>query len=114
MPPRPRDVWTRILPRIIRLDTLLDPDRCWEWNGAHSLKRRGERRPVVQVGGRGTAVVPVARIMCELRNGPPPTPEHEAAHICPQGENHRCIRPDHLAWMTRVENERYKRKRTPL
>lgn len=43
------------------------------------------------------------RFMCELKNGPPPTPDHEAAHTC--GNAHmKCINPNHLKWKTRVEN----------
>lgn len=43
------------------------------------------------------------RVMCELRNGPPPTPKHEAAHSC--GNGHLgCVNPKHLRWATRQEN----------
>jgi hypothetical protein len=87
-----------------------DPSGCWLWTGALSLKRRG-RRPVIQVGGRGTRVISVARWTCEQKNGPPPTPEHEAGHTCPGGERDDCVNPDHLTWMTRVENELFKRGR---
>lgn len=81
---------------------------CWEWTKAYSLKNRG-RRPVVQLGGRGTRVVLVARLVLQWFQGPPPTDLHEAGHTCPAGENEKCIRPSHLRWMTRTENEHHKR-----
>jgi hypothetical protein len=83
-------------------------DACWLYRGAHSEKRRGQKRPVIQSAGRGSAIALVARIMCEWRHGAPPSPLHEAGHTCPTGENHRCVNPFHLEWMTRVENEHYK------
>jgi hypothetical protein len=97
-------LWDRIW---FKVQQTADRGECWLWSGAHSKKRRGQMRPVVKVA-RGE-VVPVARIMCEWRNGPPPTPLHEAGHVCPRGENHRCVNPFHLVWMTRIENEQYKR-----
>ncbi len=39
------------------------------------------------------------RFMCELVNGPPPTPEHQAAHSCGHGED-GCVHPKHLSWKT--------------
>lgn len=45
-----------------------------------------------------------SRVMCELRNGPPPTPKHEAAHSCGKGHE-ACVNPNHLAWKTSVENQ---------
>lgn len=43
------------------------------------------------------------RFMCELKNGPAPSPKHEAAHTC--GNAHMgCINPNHLEWKTRVGN----------
>jgi hypothetical protein len=43
------------------------------------------------------------RFMCELANGPPPTPEHEAAHSCGNGKG-GCAHPKHLSWKTKTEN----------
>lgn len=41
--------------------------------------------------------------MCELVNGPAPTPEHGSAHKC--GNGHLgCVNPNHLAWKTQAEN----------
>ena len=43
------------------------------------------------------------RVMCQYRNGPPPTPSHDAAHTC--GKGHLgCLNPNHLVWKTRAEN----------
>lgn len=41
----------------------------------------------------------VHRLACEHRNGPPPTPEHEAAHSCGCGHD-GCVTPAHLDWKT--------------
>jgi len=43
------------------------------------------------------------RYMCELVNGPPPTPEHEAAHSCGRGHD-GCAHPKHLSWKTKSGN----------
>lgn len=43
------------------------------------------------------------RLMCEFVNGPPPTPEHEAAHSCGRGK-FGCVDPRHLSWKTISEN----------
>lgn len=43
------------------------------------------------------------RFMCELKNGPPPSPRAEAAHTC--GNAHMgCVNPNHLVWKTRKGN----------
>lgn len=49
----------------------------------------------------------VHRIVCERRNGPPPTPEHEAAHSCGNGHL-ACVAGHHLSWKTHVENMAYR------
>lgn len=56
---------------------------CHEWTGAYSLKRRGSR-PVVHLGGRGTRVVLVARLVLEWATGPPPTDLHESGAYVPR------------------------------
>lgn len=41
--------------------------------------------------------------MCEQKNGPRPSPKHEASHTC--GNAHMgCINPNHLTWKTRKGN----------
>lgn len=44
------------------------------------------------------------RVICELAHGAPPTPRHEAAHVCGRGMD-GCVAPAHLAWKTHAENE---------
>ena len=54
------------------------------------------------------------RYMCEMVNGPPPSPDHEAAHSC--GNGHKgCVNPKHLSWKTREQNQadRYIHNRKP-
>lgn len=59
------------------------------------------------------------RLMCEYRNGRPPSPKHQAAHSCGRGHD-GCLNPWHLSWKTNAENqlERYQHsgltKRTKL
>lgn len=43
------------------------------------------------------------RYMCELMNGPAPSPDHEAAHSCGNGDG-GCASPVHLSWKTRSQN----------
>ncbi len=47
--------------------------------------------------------VGVTRTVCEIFNGPPPTPQHQAAHSCGKGMS-GCVTPGHLRWATPVEN----------
>lgn len=44
-----------------------------------------------------------ARLMCELANGEPPSPKHQAAHACGNGHG-GCLTPGHLRWATSIEN----------
>lgn len=49
------------------------------------------------------------RVMCDLVNGPPPTPLHQAAHSC--GNRHLgCVHPKHLSWKTNSENQLDRRR----
>lgn len=43
------------------------------------------------------------RVICDLKNGPPPTPKHQAAHSCNRGR-FGCVNPHHLRWKTQSEN----------
>lgn len=45
-----------------------------------------------------------SRLVCEEANGPPPTPEHEAAHSCGNGHL-ACVTKRHISWKTRAENQ---------
>lgn len=56
----------------------------------------------------GAGALSVHRVMCEHRNGPPPSDKHQAAHSC--GNGHLgCVNQWHLSWKTAAENqiERY-------
>lgn len=52
----------------------------------------------------------VNRIMCERRNGPAPSSDHQAAHSCDRGHE-ACVNPWHLDWKTNVENQLDKRRK---
>lgn len=39
------------------------------------------------------------RFMCELVNGPSPSPKHQAAHSCNRGHE-GCVNRNHLSWKT--------------
>lgn len=44
-----------------------------------------------------------SRLMCILKHGEPPSPEHHAAHSC--GNGHKgCTHPLHLSWKTPAGN----------
>ena len=77
---------------------------CDRWTGAASLKRDGARRPVIQVGGRGSDVIHVARVLLALADGVPLPARGrlEAGHTC---GHFWCVAPRHLRWVTRSENE---------
>lgn len=46
----------------------------------------------------------VARLLCEEVHGTPPTPKHEARHLC--GKGHLgCVTKRHLVWGTHKENQ---------
>lgn len=60
-----------------------------------------ERYGKINVDGRQTTA---SRMMCTLAHGEPPTPDHEAAHLCGNGHI-ACVHPRHLEWKTPVENQ---------
>lgn len=71
-------------------------DACLPWpyevgrHGYGTVKDNGKKRVA-------------SRVMCEIAHGPPPTPEHEAAHSCGNGHL-ACMNPRHLSWKTRKGN----------
>lgn len=72
-------------------------DECLTW--PFDLATNGYGR--INLSAGGTRIV--SRIVCERRNGPPPTPEHESAHSC--GHGHLgCVTPKHVRWATHQEN----------
>lgn len=71
-------------------------DECLIW--PYSLTKKGRARAIYQ-GKRIFA----QRLMCMIRHGKPPTPEHETLHSC--GKGHLgCMHPDHMKWGTHAEN----------
>jgi len=52
----------------------------------------------------GKDAVLVHRLMCEVKNGPAPSPEHHAAHSCGRGKD-GCVNLHHLRWKTPAENQ---------
>lgn len=73
-----------------------DGDDCISWP-------HGSRRGYGQMtkdGRRGL----VTRFLCEDIYGPPPTPEHYAAHSCGNGHL-ACVTKRHLSWKTPKENQ---------
>ena len=46
----------------------------------------------------------VSRRLCIEVYGPPPSPDHQAAHSCGRG-SHGCVTKNHLSWKTRVDND---------
>lgn len=71
-------------------------DDCLAWPFNRYLNGYGR----INVGGKTT---PAHRYVCELANGAPPTPEHEAAHSCGKGHE-GCVSPVHMSWKTKTEN----------
>jgi hypothetical protein len=64
--------------------------------------------PFGTVGGYGNIHIGrkskvVSRLLCEDTHGPPPTPEHHAAHSCGNGRL-GCVNRHHLRWATPAEN----------
>jgi hypothetical protein len=49
-----------------------------------------------------------ARVICEKIFGPAPSPKHEAAHSCGNGDL-ACVNWKHVRWATHKENEADKR-----
>lgn len=82
-----------------------------DWNAEGCLIWPFFRDPIVGRGRMGHEGKQgwAHRFMCELVNGPPPTPKHHAAHNC--GKGHLgCVHPKHLEWKIPVENYRDKIK----
>ena len=71
-------------------------DDCLKWPFGRITGGYGN----IQVNGKMRRV---PRIVCEIVHGPPPTPDHEAAHSCGKGHE-GCCAPAHLSWKTHAEN----------
>lgn len=70
------------------------PEPCVLWFGTLTVKGYPQRKE----NGR---TIRVHREVCERRHGPPPTPDHHAAHSCGR---RACVEPTHLDWKTAAEN----------
>jgi hypothetical protein len=76
-----------------------DGDECIAW--PFSLNPSGYGR--VKVPG-SNKITGAHRLICEKVNGPPPSPEHLAAHSCGKGHE-GCVTKRHLSWKTPSENQ---------
>lgn len=82
---------------IVNVALPYEGDECLKW-------------PFAKTGGGYTCLyhkgkrIVATRYVCELVNGPPPTPAHQAAHSCGKGHE-ACIAPKHLRWATSSENQ---------
>lgn len=74
-----------------------DTDECYSW--PFHVNKDG--RSSVQVG---KTRMNASRYVCILKNGPPPSPKHDAAHSCGNG-NRNCLNHNHLRWATKKENQ---------
>lgn len=74
-----------------------DPSECVLWPFS-KIKDTG-----YAVLARAGTSVSAGRYICEKVKGTPPTPKHEAAHSCGNG-NLACVTPRHLSWKTHAEN----------
>lgn len=93
---------------------------CATWVGAYNRPGRTSvkhskfhRRPVVQLGTRGSGMRYVAPLLLEMA-GTLPAPAQCACHTCPTGTPpdgvYRCVDLAHLRWGTYRENEADKRR----
>lgn len=74
-----------------------DGDECLQW--PYAVNEHGYGKLFRDAGMRR-----VPRLVCDEANGPPPTPDHEAAHSCGNG-NKGCCTKRHLSWKTSAENK---------
>lgn len=74
------------------------------WAVANATPSECVKWPFANTNGYGSfRGVAAHRFVCEQKHGPPPTPDHQAAHNCGKGRE-GCINPHHLRWATRSEN----------
>lgn len=132
MPPQPKPVIDRIVPKISALPydeadpwheiyPLLSPfefDRtdCWMWTAACSDKgKRGGLRPVIQAGAAGSPVVHVFRIMLALKDRVPLSRRRDlhACHDIRVCDSTKCINPFHGYWGTPGRNHEDREQYAP-
>lgn len=101
------------------MDFPFNPADHWIWIGAYSKKKgagydRGPDRPVIQLGRRGTPVVPVLRVMLSLKDGVPLYRRdglfacHTEACSLPA-----CVNPFHGYWGTSGRNHQDRERSAP-
>ena len=76
--------------------THTDREKCLIWPFYRNWTGYGQIR-------RNKKLYLVSRLVCVVVHGEPPTPKHEAAHLCGKGHE-GCVNPNHLAWKTSAEN----------
>lgn len=75
-------------------------DECLIWPYASTAHGYG----LINLEGKNKVV---SRLACEEEHGPPPSPDHEAAHSCGNG-NLGCVNKTHVRWATPYENSQDK------
>lgn len=81
---------------IMQAHASIATDECVIWpfgrtgNGYGALKKKQKQ-------------LSAHRVMCELRNGPPPPDRPFACHSCGHGKN-GCVNPAHLYWGSPKDN----------
>lgn len=93
-----KPIWQRPSPfrDFVEMAKKYDGDDCLFCTFARNEKWRSQ----IRVDGKLTMV---ARIICESYRGPPPAPQHQAAHSCGNGHL-ACSTRKHLRWATQEEN----------
>lgn len=88
--------------RMIRVD----PETgCWRWTGSHN--NQGYPRMSVRIDGEHvTLYAHRVSLSVFVRK---PVAREEAAHDPVKCPHKNCVRPSHLRWATRAENEADKR-----
>lgn len=109
---------------LSKIEFAKHPGDCDLWIAAYNIDGRKHgrrfrgRRPVVQLGGKGTPMVYVAPLMLALSTDGNLRPVNEdgerlyALHSCDCGQDgwYRCVTLSHLRWGTQTENEADKQR----
>lgn len=79
-----------------------DGDDCLLWPYAKSAAGYGVLDRDL-AGNRNDCRI-VSHLVCREEHGPPPTPEHDAAHSCGRGHD-ACVTKGHISWKTKAQNQ---------